>query len=247
MAWRNKSAYGQSPALIANRQWCIDMLRGHLRHSSFPKDVSIISIRIWLALSLSRTINNTFLLLLIVSLGGLKLFLCLMHPPNHAHKLWSTNGLEELNFLVKIPSEPGSQFTSSLWSVVTQQLGVKHICTSAYHQQANSLIERFDRHWSLHYKPDWWGQIGLENGFFLALEQYQMKDFATSAELVYGSPITVPGMSHFTSWWTFPRHTPCSPWEGGKFLASADITARCIFIVIAAYFTTLLICIYPAW
>lgn len=44
-----------------------------------------------------------------------------------------------------VSSDRGPQFTSELWSVVAQGLGVKLHRTTAYHPQANGLCERFHR------------------------------------------------------------------------------------------------------
>ncbi|KAK3780503.1 hypothetical protein RRG08_012459 [Elysia crispata] len=44
-----------------------------------------------------------------------------------------------------ISSDRGAQFTSSLWSEIAARLGVKLHHTSAYHPQANGMIERFHR------------------------------------------------------------------------------------------------------
>jgi len=41
-----------------------------------------------------------------------------------------------------ITSDQGSQFTSMIWAATCQQLGVKHITTTAYHSQSNSMVER---------------------------------------------------------------------------------------------------------
>ena len=44
-----------------------------------------------------------------------------------------------------LTSDRGAQFTSSLWSELNKMLTVKHINTTAYHPQANGLVERFHR------------------------------------------------------------------------------------------------------
>ena len=46
----------------------------------------------------------------------------------------------------EISSDRGAQFTSKLWTTVSQLLGMKHIRTTSYHPQANGLVERFHRH-----------------------------------------------------------------------------------------------------
>ena len=45
-----------------------------------------------------------------------------------------------------ITSDRGSQFTSSIWAATCQQLGVKHITTTAFHPQSNGMVERVHRH-----------------------------------------------------------------------------------------------------
>ena len=40
----------------------------------------------------------------------------------------------------------GSQFTSSIWAATCQQLGVKHITTTAYHPQSKGMVERVHQH-----------------------------------------------------------------------------------------------------
>ena len=46
----------------------------------------------------------------------------------------------------EISSDRGAQFTSKLWTTVSQLLGMKHSRTTSYHPQANGLVERFHRH-----------------------------------------------------------------------------------------------------
>nr|CDS35258.1 gag pol polyprotein [Hymenolepis microstoma] len=42
-------------------------------------------------------------------------------------------------------SSAGSQFTSTLFRELNQLLGSTHVCTTAYHPEANGLVERFHR------------------------------------------------------------------------------------------------------
>jgi len=44
-----------------------------------------------------------------------------------------------------ITTDRGTQFTGSTWKCLCRQLGVQHIATTAYHPQANGLVERFHR------------------------------------------------------------------------------------------------------
>ena len=95
-----------------------------------------------------------------------------------------------------ISSDRGPQFTSQLWGAIAQNLGVQVHHTTAYHPQANGLVERFHRSLKAALRAsldnaDWvdklpWVLLGLRTA---------PKDdlHASSAELVYGQPLRLPG------------------------------------------------------
>jgi hypothetical protein len=93
-------------------------------------------------------------------------------------------------------SDRGVQFTSALWAAVMQRLGVKHKMTIAFHPQANRLIERFHRRLKEALKAraasaDWvqhlpWVLLGLRTA-------PREESAVSSAELVYGAPLSLPG------------------------------------------------------
>ena len=61
-------------------------------------------------------------------------------------------------------SDRGSQFTSELWSSMCKLLGAKLHPTTAYHPQANGLIERFHRNLKASLKarligPNWMDEL----------------------------------------------------------------------------------------
>ena len=95
-----------------------------------------------------------------------------------------------------LTSDRGSQFTSELWNAVAEGLGVKLHRTTAYHPQANGLCERFHRSMKAALRAslingNWidklpWVLLGLRTA---PKEDLQ----ASSAELVYGQPLRVPG------------------------------------------------------
>ena len=95
-----------------------------------------------------------------------------------------------------ISSDRGSQFTSSLWTEITARLGVKLHHTSAYHPQANGMIERFHRTLKAALKsrlagPNWVEELPW---VLLGLRTTPKEDLGySSAELVYGEPLTIPG------------------------------------------------------
>ena len=96
----------------------------------------------------------------------------------------------------EISSDRGAQFTSKLWSSMAQQLGTHHTRTTAYHPQANGLVERFHRHLKSSLRarltgPNWMNELPW---VLLGIRTAPKEDLQTSsAELVYGSPLTVPG------------------------------------------------------
>ena len=47
---------------------------------------------------------------------------------------------------VTITTDQGAQFESQLWKALMHLLGKKRNRTTAYHPQANGLVERFHRH-----------------------------------------------------------------------------------------------------
>ena len=93
-------------------------------------------------------------------------------------------------------SDRGSQFTSTLWNEIAHQLGVKLYHTTAYHPQSNGLVERFHRTLKAALKarlqgPSWTDELPW---VLLGLRTVPKDGISSSAaELVYGTPLTVPG------------------------------------------------------
>ena len=95
-----------------------------------------------------------------------------------------------------LSSDRGPQFTSELWNAVAEGLGVKLHRTTAYHPQANGLCERFHRSMKAALRAsltdgNWvdklpWVMLGLRSA---PKEDLQ----SSSAELVYGQTLRVPG------------------------------------------------------
>lgn len=115
-----------------------------------------------------------------------------------------------------ISSDRGPQFTSSLWSEIAESLGVKLHRTTAYHPQSNGLVERFHRSLKTSLKArlqahNWIDEIPWT---LLGLRTAPKEDIGvSSAELVYGEALTVPG--DFIS-------SESQPWSAKHFL---NITA----------------------
>lgn len=89
-------------------------------------------------------------------------------------------------------SDRGAQFTSDLWSAMTQLLCTKLQSTTAYHPQANGLVERIYRYMKSSPKAelkdsDWIDEL---TWVLLDIRTTQKEDLATSsAKLVYGAPL----------------------------------------------------------
>ena len=93
-------------------------------------------------------------------------------------------------------SDRESQFTSELWSVLSQLHGTRLHCTSAYHPQSNGLVERFHRHLKSALMARLHGHNWLDElpWILLGIRTAPKEDLGcSSAELVYGAPLTVPG------------------------------------------------------
>ena len=106
------------------------------------------------------------------------------------------NWIARFGVPVDISSDRGTQFTSGLWSAMADLLGTKLHHTCAYHPQSNGLVERFHRHLKTALKarlrgPDWMDELPW---VLLGIRTAPKEDLATSsAELVYGTPLTVSG------------------------------------------------------
>ena len=96
-----------------------------------------------------------------------------------------------------ITSDRGSQFTSHLWSHLNKLLGIKPLHTTAYHPQANGMVERLHRQLKASLRarannPHWMDDLP----FVLLGIRTAAKDDATAAapcEMVYGQNLCLPG------------------------------------------------------
>jgi cleavage and polyadenylation specificity factor subunit 1 len=106
------------------------------------------------------------------------------------------NWVARFGIPAEMSSDRGSQFTSELWTSLTKLLGVRHCRTTAYHPQSNGLVERFHRHLKAALRarlqgPNWMDELPW---ILLGIRTAPKEDLATSsAELVYGQTLTVPG------------------------------------------------------
>ena len=97
---------------------------------------------------------------------------------------------------IDMSSDRGPQFTSQLWKSIAQLLGTQLHHTTAYHPQSNGLVERFHRHLKSALRarltgPNWTQELPW---VLLGIRTVPREDLGcSSAELVYGAPLSVPG------------------------------------------------------
>ena len=95
-----------------------------------------------------------------------------------------------------ITTDRGAQFTSSLWSQLSSMFGIRHIMTTSYHPSGNGFIERFHRVLKASLRASrttttWSDALPL---VMLGIRSSIKEDLGvSSAELVYGQPLRLPG------------------------------------------------------
>ncbi|UYV67691.1 hypothetical protein LAZ67_5001628, partial [Cordylochernes scorpioides] len=111
----------------------------------------------------------------------------------------------------KVTTDQGRQFESALFGELTRLLGINRIRISPYHPAANGLVERFPRQLKdslrCHDSTSWSLKLPLVLLWICSLLREDLN--TTTAELVYGKPLPLPG--------TFFEHppsasSPTEPW-----------------------------------
>ena len=97
-----------------------------------------------------------------------------------------------------ITTDRGSQFTSAVWSQLLEAWGINHSTTTAYHPEANGLVERFHRRLKEALRAlcgdernEWFWKLPMA---LLSIRTTLKPDIdASPADLVYGEGLAVPG------------------------------------------------------
>jgi hypothetical protein len=95
-----------------------------------------------------------------------------------------------------VTSDRGRQFTSAVWEAISKKLGVHHVATMAYHHQSSGMIERAHRQLKDAFRSRLAGEKWVSHlpRVLLGLRAAPEDDSnVSSAELVFGCPVTVPG------------------------------------------------------
>ncbi|GFQ89694.1 integrase catalytic domain-containing protein [Trichonephila clavata] len=106
----------------------------------------------------------------------------------------------------RITTDQGHQFESRLFKALAHLLGIKRIRSSPYHPQSNGMIEEWHRPLKaalMAYNTEHWSDAlpTVLLGFRTA---YKEDLQSSSAELVYGTTIRLPGKILILRQWT--RH-----------------------------------------
>ena len=110
-----------------------------------------------------------------------------------AHGWIAAHGVPEV-----VTSDRGSQFSSTIFTQLMKTWGIKHLMTTAYHPQANGMVERLHRRLKESLialgnndRHGWYWKLPMT---LLALRTTVKPDIGASpSDLVYGEGLTVPG------------------------------------------------------
>jgi hypothetical protein len=95
-----------------------------------------------------------------------------------------------------VTTDRGTQFTSATWACLASKLGFKHVTTSAYHPQANGMVERLHRQIKEALRARACGAAWVDHlpWVMLGIRATPKDESAvSSAKMVYGEELVLPG------------------------------------------------------
>jgi transposase InsO family protein len=110
-----------------------------------------------------------------------------------------------------VTTDRGTQFVSSTWQCLARKLGFRHITTTSYHPQANGMVERLHRQVKDSLRARQCGTVWLDHlpWTLLGLRAAPKDDSGiSSAEVVFGEPLHLPGQLHVDGNVGPPEGTP---------------------------------------
>jgi hypothetical protein len=123
-----------------------------------------------------------------------------------------------------VTSDRGRQFTSAIWEVLCRWLGIHHVTTTAYHPQSNGMIERAHRQFKDALRSRAAGDKWTTHlpWILLGLRAAPKDDSNTSsAELVFGCWITVPGQ-----FLDSPSRRRRRPWKNSEMYSQSPLASN---------------------
>ncbi|XP_076035252.1 uncharacterized protein LOC143021537 [Oratosquilla oratoria] len=118
-----------------------------------------------------------------------------------------------------VQSDQGSNFTSRLFNLVMQSLGVRQSRSSAYHPQSQGVVERFHqtfkrmlRTYYLEFEKDW--DEGLHLLLFTVRDSVQESLGFSPFQLIYGHEVRGPLKALKESWLLENSVTPLAKYDG---------------------------------
>ena len=106
------------------------------------------------------------------------------------------NWLARMGVPTEVVTDRGPQFTSDLWKQLHDMFGIKVSTTTAYHPQANGMVERMHRQLKDSLKARATHQRWMDELPFVLLglrTTWRQEPDCSPAELVYGQALNVPG------------------------------------------------------
>ena len=194
LAYGSKSASGRKRVFVVKRPKYIDTLP--LQWTSLPATRRFDHIHVDIVGPLPPSQNYRYLLTVVDRFTRWPEAIPLVDAQTTTcAKALALHWIARFGVPAELTSDRGSQFASELWATLSQLNGTRLHRTTAYHPQSNGIVERFHRHLKSALMarltgPDWIDELPW---VLLGIRTVLKEDLGcSSAEMVYGAPLTVP-------------------------------------------------------